>query len=71
MDDLKVYTPEEAATLLKVTTRTLYSYLSKGDIRSAKIGRVWRITDGDIRAFLDAGRGAADAAREARSGGAA
>ena len=68
-DELKVYTPEEAAGILRVTRRTLYSYLASGTLRSAKIGRIWRITRRDLEAFLAAGRASADSAREARSGG--
>ena len=66
-DGLEVYTPEEAACLLKVTRRTMYSYLRDGAIRSAKLGRIWRITRQDIDAFLSSGREAAESSRKARS----
>lgn len=64
--DLTVYTPEEAAGILRVSRRTLYSYLRDGALRSAKLGRIWRITRKDIDAFLAAGRASADSARESR-----
>ncbi len=67
--DLAVYTPEEVAGILRVSRRTLYSYLSNGSSRSAKIGSIWRITRQDIDGFLVAGTASADSAREARSGG--
>ena len=68
-DGLEVYTPEEAAGILKVTRRTMYSYLARGAIRSAKLGRVWRITRKDLEDFLAAGRASAEAARQSRTAG--
>lgn len=68
-EGLELYTPEEAAKLLKVTRRTMYSYLRGGAIRSAKLGRVWRIARQDIEAFLASGREAADAARKTGTAG--
>ena len=68
-EGLEVYTPEEAACLLKVTRRTMYSYLRDGAIRSAKLGRIWRITRQDIEDFLAAGRASAETARSSRTAG--
>ncbi len=68
-EGLELYTPEEAAELLKVTRRTMYSYLRGGAIRSAKLGRVWRIARQDIEAFLSSGREAAESARASRTAG--
>ena len=68
-EGLEVYTPEEAAGLLKVSRRTLYSFLASGALRSAKLGRVWRISRQDIEAFLASGREAAETARKARTAG--
>jgi len=65
--DLTVYTPEEAAGILRVTRRTLYSYLRDGALRSAKLGRIWRITRQDIEAFLADGRASAETARSSRT----
>ena len=64
---LEVYTPEEAACILKVTRRTMYSYLRDGALRSAKLGRIWRITRQDIEAFLADGRASAETARSSRT----
>ena len=68
-NDLKTYTPEEAARILKVTRRTLYSYLASGALRSAKLGRIWRITPRDIEEFLAERRPSAEAARSSRTAG--
>jgi excisionase family DNA binding protein len=50
---IKVYTPEEAAQILKLSTRTIREYLRTGKITGAKIGKEWRITEEQIRKFLD------------------
>lgn len=50
---IKVYTPEEAAQILKLSTRTIREYLRIGKITGAKIGKEWRITEEQIREFLD------------------
>lgn len=50
---IKVYTPEEAAQILKLSTRTIREYLRTGKITGAKIGKEWRITEEQIREFLD------------------
>ena len=55
MSELRVYTPEEVAELLKVTRRAVYKYLAEGRLHAAKLSdRAWRITEDDIRAFLAA-----------------
>ncbi len=68
-EGLELYTPEEAAELLKVTRRTMYSYLRDGSLRSAKLGRIWRITRQDLEAFLADGRALAETARKGRTAG--
>jgi len=53
MSELKVYTPEEVAKILKVSAKTVRSYLRKGELKGAKIGgREWRVTEEQIREFL-------------------
>lgn len=52
MSDLKLYTPEEVAKILKVTPRTVRGYLRKGELKGAKIGREWRVTEEQVREFL-------------------
>lgn len=55
MAELKVYTLEETAAILKVNKRFLYPYLDSGNLQGAKIGRAWRITEEAIRSFLSNG----------------
>ena len=47
-----VYTPAEAADLLKINVQTLYRYVREGRICAARLGRVYRIRDCDLREFL-------------------
>lgn len=43
MADIKVYTLEEVQEILKVTRRTLYSYIKSGKLKAVKVGRYWRV----------------------------
>lgn len=63
MGDLKVFTLEEAAAILKVNKRFLYPYLEAGKLKGAKIGRAWRITEEDLRDFISKGAPVMDANR--------
>ena len=46
------YTPEEVASQLRVGRRTVYGWLSRGELRGTRVGHLWRITEADLRAFL-------------------
>jgi len=37
---------------LKVTVRTVYSLLESGELQGTKVGRVWRVSEDDLRAFI-------------------
>jgi len=50
--DLKVYTPEEAAKILKLSPKTVRKYLREGELKGAKLGKEWRITEEQLREFL-------------------
>ena len=52
MNEIKVYTTEEAADILKVTKRTLYTYIKAGSLQATKIGKYWRIPEDNLKAFL-------------------
>lgn len=62
-DNFKVYTPLEAAEVLKLTRRTLYSYLKSGQLKATKIGRGWRITQKNLEDFIANGAEVEDANR--------
>jgi len=48
-------TPDEAAKILKVNVRTVTNLIRAGELRGVKIGRVWRIREEDLQAFIDQG----------------
>jgi excisionase family DNA binding protein len=51
-----LYTPEEVATQLKTTRRTVYRWLTAGTLRGLRAGDGWRISDQDVNAFLESRR---------------
>lgn len=53
MDELRVYTVEEVAEKLSVSIRTVYNYIKSGNLKAAKIGKYWRVTEENLRSFLD------------------
>lgn len=45
-------TTQEVASILKVTVRTVYSLLESGELQGVKVGRVWRVSEDDLQAFI-------------------
>ena len=52
MAELKVYTLDEVADMLHVTKRTMYNYIKAGSLRAVKMGKFWRVSEDNLRAFL-------------------
>lgn len=52
MDEIKVYTIDEVKNILKVTKRTVYTYIYTGKLQAIKMGKYWRVTPAAIEAFL-------------------
>lgn len=50
MNDL--YTVDEVAEMLRVTTKTIYLHLKEGKLKGSKVGRYWRISKSQIDDFL-------------------
>ena len=49
---MRTYTVEQAADVLQVTIGTVRKLARDGRLVGAKIGRHWRFTEEDLRAFL-------------------
>jgi excisionase family DNA binding protein len=49
----KLYSPEEAADLLGISLRTMRTMIKREEIRHVRIGRLVRISDGDLQTFID------------------
>jgi excisionase family DNA binding protein len=47
-------TPEEIARRLRVTDQTIYNLLRGGQLRGIRVGRLWRVTAGDLQSYLAA-----------------
>lgn len=47
-------TPMQIAERLQISERTITQWLRKGHLRGFKIGKEWRISQGDLDAFLEA-----------------
>ncbi len=52
----KLLTPKEVAYLLQVKPVTIMTYLRRGELKGVKVGRLWRVRNTDLEAFLQAGR---------------
>ena len=44
-----VYTVKEVASILKLSVRTLYTLIEKGDIKTVRIGNSVRITNEELK----------------------
>lgn len=55
MADIKVYTLDEVADILKVTKRTLYNYVKAGKLPAVKIGKYWRVSEESLQTFISTG----------------
>lgn len=50
------YTRKEVASMLKITTQTVYDWIVAGKLPAIKIGKSYRIEGGDIEALINRGR---------------
>ena len=55
MKEIKVYSLEEVADILKITRRTLYTYVKEGKLHAVKIGKYWRVSEQDLQDFISKG----------------
>ena len=69
MVDIKVYTLDEVADILKVTKRTLYTYVKEGKLPAVKMGKYWRVSQDALEAFISTGTPVADANRRKENQG--
>jgi len=60
MADIRVYALDEVADILKITRRTLYTYVKNGKLRAVKIGKYWRVAEQELQDFIATGTGVMD-----------
>ena len=63
MSEIKVYTLDEVANILKVSRRTLYTYVKEGMLPAVKMGKYWRVSQENLQAFISTGTTVSDANR--------
>ncbi|CAK8583884.1 hypothetical protein BMEGG_06142 [Priestia megaterium] len=51
---MTVFTPEEVAQMLKVSTMTIYRHIKKGSLRASKLGQQYRISDEQLKEYFNA-----------------
>jgi len=51
----KLYTVNEVAIVLNVTSNTVRLWLNKGMLKGIKISNGWRISETDLKAFTNRG----------------
>ena len=52
----KLLTPAQVAERLQITERTVYEWIRDGKLTALKLGRLWRIRQDDLEAFLEGAR---------------
>ena len=49
----RFYSVEETAELLQIKPDTVRRYIRSGKLRAVKLVKVWRISETDLKTFLD------------------
>tara|TARA_S200002703_G_C3766844_1_gene236057 strand:- start:477 stop:704 length:228 start_codon:yes stop_codon:yes gene_type:complete len=52
---VKIYTLDEVSEILKITKRTIYTYVKEGSLKASRIGRYWRVSEEQLQEFLNTG----------------
>lgn len=52
MKDLRVYTAQEVADLMKISRRAFYNHMKEGKIKGVKRGKYWYFTEEEVKAYL-------------------
>ena len=55
-DEIKIYTLQEVADVLKVSRQTIYNYVTAKRLRATKIGKEYRVIEKDLKEFIEKGR---------------
>lgn len=55
-DEIRLYTLQEVADVLRVSRQTIYNYVTAKRLRATKYGKEYRVTEEDLRQFIKDGR---------------
>lgn len=50
---MEVYTPEQVAQILQLSVGTVWRYIREGKLPASKVARGYRITDEQLKRFLE------------------
>lgn len=50
---IKIYTVQEVADLLHLTTRTIYKYIKEGKLTASQVGRKYFIKEEELKRLLE------------------
>jgi excisionase family DNA binding protein len=53
MTDQQLLSPEQVAERLQISRWTVMDYLRAGKLKGHKVGRLWRVKESDLDAFLE------------------
>jgi excisionase family DNA binding protein len=53
MTDQRLLTPEQVADRLQISRVTVMDYLRKGRLKGHRVGKLWRVKEEDLEAFLE------------------
>lgn len=51
----RVYTLQEIADIMKLNKQTIQNYVKKGTLKATKFGRVYRVTEEELKRFMNTG----------------
>ena len=51
--DIRFYTPQEVADMLRLRVQTVYEYIRMGKLPAARFGNRYRISEDDIKEFIE------------------
>ena len=56
--ELKLYTLQEVANILRVSRQTIYNYVTAKRLKATKYGKEYRVTEDDLQDFIKNGKNA-------------
>jgi excisionase family DNA binding protein len=56
MEEIHWLSTQEAARRMGITTRTLYRFVDEGQLPAYRMGRVFRLKQSDVDAFIESAR---------------
>ena len=54
-NEIKFYTLQEVADILRVSRQTVYNYVTAKKLRATKLGKEYRVTEEDLQDLINSG----------------